>query len=138
MKVEKTISSYVLVDSNMRIFPEVLDFTAAMEIKGFSPNTIKSYLEDLRVFYIWLERENLKFYEVRPAFLTNFVEFIDGRHNSGRVSPATLNRYLATLSSFYRHYEAIGGFVGESPMVKVKKGISSKNKVHHHNSWLLF
>ena len=42
MKVEKTLSSYVLVDSNMRIIPEVLKFTTTLDSKGLSPNTIKS------------------------------------------------------------------------------------------------
>ncbi|MDQ0157750.1 hypothetical protein J2S07_004100 [Robertmurraya andreesenii] len=33
MRVEKTLSSLVLVDSNMRIIPEVLNFTNILEQK---------------------------------------------------------------------------------------------------------
>lgn len=120
MKVEKTVSSFVLVNSDMVIIPETLDFTNTLEKKGLSPNTVKSYLEDLKVFYLWLEQERLKFYEVKPSDIPNFIEFIDNRKASGKVSPATLNRYLATISSFFRHFEAIGGFIEESPLVKVK------------------
>ncbi|WP_077215214.1 tyrosine-type recombinase/integrase [Bacillus dakarensis] len=120
MKVEKTLSSLVLVDSNMRIIPEVLDFTNTLEQKGMSPNTVRGYLNDLKVFYLWLTQEGLLFYEVRPKHIPSFIEFIDSRSISGRVSPPTLSRYLATLSSFYRHFEALGGFVEESPLVKVE------------------
>lgn len=128
MKVERTVSSYVLVDPNMRIVPEVLDFTNTLEKKGLSPNTVKSYLGDLKVFYLWLEQERLKFYEVNPSDIPNFIEFIDNRKASGKVSPATLNRYLATISSFYRHFEAIGGVVEESPLVKVKGFYPNENR----------
>ncbi|MED1217346.1 tyrosine-type recombinase/integrase [Bacillus paranthracis] len=128
MKVEKTLSSYVLVDSNMRIISEVLDFTNTLESKGLSPNTVKSYLDDLKIFYLWLEREGLKFYEVKPSSITSFIEYIDSRKPSGRVAPATLNRYLATLSSFFRHFEAIGGFVEESPLVKVRGYAPHQNR----------
>ena len=120
LEVEKTITSFVLVDSNMKIISEVLDFTYTLEQKGLSPNTVKSYLEDLKIFYLWLEKEKLKFYEVKPSDIPNFIEFLDNRRISGKVSPATLNRYLATISSFFRHFEAMGGFIEESPMVKVK------------------
>lgn len=120
MRVEKTLSSLVLVDSNMRIIPEVLNFTNILEQKGMSPNTVRSYLNDLKVFYMWLEQEGLLFYEVKAKHIPSFIEFIDSRSGSGRVSPPTLSRYLATLSSFYRDFEAIGGFVEESPLVKVE------------------
>lgn len=104
----------------MRIVVEVLNFINALEKKGLSPNTVKSYLEDLKVFYLWLKQESLKFYEVKPSDIPNFIEFIDNRKSRGKVSPATLNRYLGTISSFYRYFEVVGGFIEESPLVKVK------------------
>lgn len=118
MRIERTLTSYVLVDSNMRILPEVLDFTNTLEKKGSSPNTIKSYLDDLKLYYIWLEKEGLKFYNVQPSELLGFVEYLDARKEK-KISPATWNRYLATLGSFYRHLEVIGGYIEESPVVKV-------------------
>ncbi|WP_068985803.1 MULTISPECIES: site-specific integrase [Lysinibacillus] len=92
----------------MKIISEVLDLTNTLEQKGLSPNTVESYLEDLKIFYLWLEQEKLKFYEVNPSDTPNFIEFIDNRKAIGKVSTATLNRYLATVSSFYRHIEVIG------------------------------
>lgn len=128
LKVEKNMSGYVLVDSDMRIIPEVLDFANTMTYKGMSPNTVKSYLDDLKRYYEWLNLEGMEFYEVRPYNITSFVEHIDKQHTAGRVSPATLNRYLATLSAFYRHFEVVNGFVIESPMVKVKGYMPSVNR----------
>lgn len=128
MRVEKTQTSVVLADSNMMIIPEVLDFTNALENRGLSPNTIRSYINDLKVFYEWLEHEEIKFYEVRPTDIVSFIEYIDDRKIIGKVSPATLNRYLATLSSFFRHFEVVGGFVEESPLVKVRGYVPTKNR----------
>lgn len=138
MKIEKTLSSYVLVDLDMKIISEVLDFTSTLEQKGMSPNTIKSYLSDLKVFYLWLLKEKLKFYEVVPSDIPNFIEFLDKRKVSGRVSPATLNRYLATISSFYRHFEVVGGYIEESPFIKINGYQPMQNKGylrHITKSW---
>jgi integrase/recombinase XerD len=118
LKIERTLTSYVLVDSNMRILPEVLDFTNTLEKKGLSPNTIKAYLDDLKLYYIWLEQNELKFYSVHPSELLGFLEFLDQRKGK-KISPPTWNRYLATLGSFYRHLEVIGGHI-ESPVVTVE------------------
>ncbi|MFJ7891380.1 site-specific integrase [Lysinibacillus xylanilyticus] len=143
MKVEKTISSYVLLDINMKIISEVLYFTNTLEQKGPLLNIVKIYLEDLKFFYLWLEQEKLKFYEVNPSDIPYFIEFIDNRKAIGKVSPATLNRYLATVSSFYRHIEVIGGFVEESPLLKIKGYYPNENlnKTHREQEcflWVLF
>ena len=75
----------------MRIIPEVLSFTNTLELKGMSPNIVKGYLYDLKNYYMWLEQEGLQFYEVKPKHLSGFIEFIDSRSASGRVSPPTLS-----------------------------------------------
>jgi integrase/recombinase XerD len=128
LKVEKTLTSVVLVDSNMRIISEVLDFTIALGQRGMSPNTIKGYVDDLKIFYEWLDSVGLKFYEVKPYNITSFIEYIDNRSASKKVSPSTLNRYLATISSFFKHFEAIGGYVEESPLVKVRSYVLTQNR----------
>ncbi|KQL49999.1 hypothetical protein AN963_10080 [Brevibacillus choshinensis] len=126
MKIKRTLASFVLVDSNMRIIPEVLDFTNTLLQRGLSINTVASYLRDLRIFYEWLESVGINFYEVKPRDLKNFVLFIDNRHVAGRAGSSTINRYLATLSSFYRHHESLGGWVTENPVVKVNGNVSSE------------
>jgi integrase/recombinase XerD len=137
LKIEKTLTSVVLVDSKMCIIPEVLEFANTLKIQGRSVNTIRSYLNDLKVFYEWLEIEDLKFYELKPEYIPSFIEYVDAKHVTGRVSPPTLDRYLAAISSFYRHFEVMGGVVVASPLVKVKgyKPEGNRGYLRHVRSW---
>ncbi|WBL15108.1 tyrosine-type recombinase/integrase [Sutcliffiella sp. NC1] len=128
MKIEKTLTSIVLVDSKMRIIPEVLDFTNYLNGKEYSPNTIRSYVRDLKVFYEWMEIGELEVFEVQPRHMTSFIAHIDSKSPKGRVSPATLNRYLATLSSFYEYFEVIGGFTIDSTYKKRKNFFNDANR----------
>ncbi|MED1562364.1 site-specific integrase [Alkalihalobacillus alcalophilus] len=80
IKVGKSESSVVLVDSNFRIVPEVLDFSEQLKRKGCSINTVRSYLRDLKVFYEWLEIEDLKYFELKPEFIPRFIQYIDSKH----------------------------------------------------------
>lgn len=128
MKIEKTLTSIVLVDTNMRIIPEVLDFTNYLNGKEYSPNTIRSYVRDLKVFYEWMEIEGLEVYEVKPRHIPSFIAYIDSKSAKRRVSSATLNRYLATLSSFYQYFEVIGGFSIDATYKKRKNFFSNVNR----------
>ncbi|CEH31339.1 Uncharacterized protein BN1090_A2_03812 [Aneurinibacillus migulanus] len=108
----------ILVDENMRIIPEILDFVDSLQVRGKSVNTIRSYLYDLKLFYVWLKQQGTQFYEIRPENIIMFLRFVDSTPN--KRSPASINRMLATLSSFYRHHKSRGGWVVESPIIKVK------------------
>ncbi|GFZ87363.1 transposase [Paenibacillus marchantiophytorum] len=119
MKIKKTMNNIVLVNEKMIIVPEVLDFTDTLLQKGNSLNTVRSYLRDLKAFYEWLAIAGNNFYDVTPRDLKNFIKFIDTRHFRGKVSPATLSRYMATLSSFYKHHELMGWNV-ENPVLKIQ------------------
>ncbi|MCU6791901.1 tyrosine-type recombinase/integrase [Paenibacillus sp. WQ 127069] len=118
MQLKKTVSSIVLVDKNMRIIPEVLDFINYLIQNGSSVNTIESYLRDLKVFYEWMSETGYQFFEVKTRDIRDFVRFIDGRHRSGKVSASTLSGYLSTVNSFYRHHATMGGWVIENPIAK--------------------
>lgn len=128
MKVKETLTLPILVDENMRIIPEVLDFVDSLQVRGKSINTIHSYLYDLKLLYEWLEQQSAQFYEIKPENIITFLRFVDSKYNR---SPASINRMLATLSSFYRHHKSIGGWVVESPIVKVKG-----NRHSNQNSFL--
>jgi integrase/recombinase XerD len=119
--VKETSKSFVLLDDNMRIIPEVLDFTRWIERKEYSPNTVLTYLEKLKVFYEWMDIEGLRPFEVKPSHLTYFQEYIDkaytnsnrNKDNKVRVSASTMNGYIAALQSFYKYAE-VNGFVEPS------------------------
>ncbi|MGW5952471.1 tyrosine-type recombinase/integrase [Bacillus mycoides] len=130
MYIRKTSDSLVLVDSNMRIIPEVLDYTRYLEAKGMSINTITSYLEKLRVFYKWMESEGLKAFEVEPRHMPGFIKYIDDAYakkytDRSKVAASTLNGYLATLGNFYDYF----GFMGFVEPADYK--LKDKNKTTH-------
>lgn len=117
VRIEKTISnnsniSYVLVDESYRVVEEVSLFIRHLEQKGMSPGTVETYCRDLKEYFTWLKKEGLKFHEVRPRLMFSFVNYLDTEAGRGnRKAPATLNRYLATVSSFYRFYERLHGYL---------------------------
>lgn len=130
MYIRKTSSVPVLVDDDMRIIPEVLDFTRYLERKEFSPNTINTYLEKLCVFYKWMEKEGLRPFEVEPRHMPDFIAYIDNAYaeryqDKTKVSASTLNGYLAALRTFYEYFSMMG-FV-ESAHYKIE----DKRKVKH-------
>ena len=130
MYIRKASNVKVLMDSDMRIVPEVLDFTRYLERKGFSPNTINTYLEKLCVFYKWLEQAELKPFEVEPRHMPDFIAYIDNAYakryqDKTKVSPSTLNGYLAALGIFYKYFSVMG-FVEPA-----EYKIEDKNKIKH-------
>ena len=126
MRLVASSSGMVLVDDKMRIIPEVLEFAQFLKQRGKSVNTVQSYLESLQKFYDWLEHEQMEFYAVKPKHMQDFIRYLDAAHPQGRVSAASLNRHLAALSSFYNFHKIMGGWVGESPVVK-----EEGNRVHN-------
>ena len=82
-----------------------LDFIAYLELeRGLSRNTLEAYRSDLQQFGVFLGRQGVDPLEVRPGDLAGFVsEFAEGAENRRPVAPATLQRKIACLRSFYRY-----------------------------------
>src|SRR3989440_2410178 len=84
----------------------VLDFLAYLELeRGLSRNTLEAYRTDLQQFGVWLDEHELSALEVRHTQLTEFIAQLGtGERGKGRaVAPATVQRKVACLRSFYRH-----------------------------------
>jgi integrase/recombinase XerD len=83
----------------------VLDFLGYLELeRGLSRNTLEAYRSDLQQFGEYLGRRGLDPLELAPTDLTSFVsELAEGREGRPPVAPATLQRKVACLRSFYRH-----------------------------------
>ncbi|MFJ5715964.1 tyrosine-type recombinase/integrase [Neobacillus sp. NPDC093127] len=128
MKVVKTKTHVVLVDSKMKIVPEVLSYTKKLAIQGYSQNTILSYIEDLKIFYEWLVEENLSLHEIKPRHIKNFISFLDNRHKKGWAAASTVNRRLASISNFIAHTNLMGGVIVDNPFVKVEGSRASNRK----------
>lgn len=80
--VEKTMrddgsQSVVLVDDKYKIVEEVALFLNHLEKRGRSINTIENYCRDLKEYYTWLSKEELKFFEVSRRIMISWIEFIN-------------------------------------------------------------
>jgi integrase/recombinase XerD len=88
-----------------RLTDLTLEFLAALELeRGLSRNTLQAYRSDLQQYGLFLSRRGRDPLDVRPDDVTAFVsELADGRDGKPPVAPATLQRKIACLRSFYRH-----------------------------------
>jgi integrase/recombinase XerD len=88
-----------------RLTELTLDFLAYLELeRGLSRNTLEAYRSDLQQFGAFLDRAGRDPLQVQASDLTQFVsELADGHDGRAPVAPATLQRKIACLRSFYRH-----------------------------------
>jgi integrase/recombinase XerD len=83
----------------------LLDFLAYLEFeRGLSRNTLEAYRSDLLQFGEWLNRNGHDPLAIGHAELSAFAsEIASGREDKPAAAPATLQRKVACLRSFYRH-----------------------------------
>ncbi len=88
-----------------RLTDLALDFLGSLELeRGLSRNTLEAYGSDLHQYGEFLTRHGLDPLAVAPTDLADFVsELASGREGKAAVAPATLQRKIACLRSFYRH-----------------------------------
>jgi integrase/recombinase XerD len=88
-----------------RLTDLTLEFLAALELeRGLSRNTLEAYRSDLQQLGLFLAKRGRDPLRVTPGDLTAFVsELADGHDDKPPVAPATLQRKIACLRSFYRH-----------------------------------
>ncbi|HEY2439985.1 MAG TPA: site-specific tyrosine recombinase XerD [Solirubrobacteraceae bacterium] len=88
-----------------RLTDLTLEFLAALELeRGLSRNTLEAYRSDLQQYGLFLARRGRDPLAAEPADLAAFVsELADGRDGRPPLAPATLQRKIACLRSFYRH-----------------------------------
>ncbi|HEY8763476.1 MAG TPA: site-specific tyrosine recombinase XerD [Solirubrobacteraceae bacterium] len=82
-----------------------LDFIAYLELeRGLSRNTLEAYRSDLQQYGQFLQRRGVDPLAVGPIDLAAFVsDLAEGREGKSPLAPATLQRKIACLRSFYRH-----------------------------------
>jgi integrase/recombinase XerD len=87
----------------------VLDFLAYLEFeRGLSRNTLEAYRSDLLQFGAHLERTGGDALALTHADLAEFVSGLaTGSDERAPVKPATLQRKVACLRSFYRHLRRV-------------------------------
>jgi len=88
-----------------RLTDLVLDFLGYLEIeRGLSRNTLEAYRSDLQQFEAFLSKRGLAALTLGPPQLAEFIsELAEGRDERPACAPATLQRKVACLRSFYRY-----------------------------------
>ena len=119
----------------MKILEEPFEYTTYLMKKGYSINTTKSYLNDIKYLYEWLEISNKSYDNLQKKDIPKLISYLDSQNSKKRVSPSTLNRFLAAISSYYSYLEIVGlsntNFSGySSPSI----GNSNKSLLGHVNS----
>ena len=80
--------------------PEILldEFKAYLEQQNMSPESVKSYLGNVRRFYVWCEGS----FGLPPECLyrANVLNFKSYLQTIRRLNPATINYYLSALAKF--------------------------------------
>lgn len=132
--------SYALLDENDHPISVVSDFMQYLRARGFSPNTLSAYAYDLLHFMTFLQAQQLTYQEFSPPHAVAFLEYLstlpsrtqarrlglvlatttnDGSSTT-RLSPTTVNRTIATVSSFYEYLILAGQFTErENPIQQV-------------------
>jgi integrase/recombinase XerD len=88
-----------------RLSELTLDFLGYLELeRGLSRNTLEAYRSDLQQYGEFLGRRQLDPLAVGTVDLAAFItELAEGHDGRAPVAPATLQRKIACLRSFYRH-----------------------------------
>jgi integrase/recombinase XerD len=99
------VSTSVTRAPERRLADFILDFLGYLELeRGLSRNTLEAYRSDLLQYGEFLAGRGLDPLAVEHADLAAFVsELADGKGERRPVAPATLQRKVACLRSFYRH-----------------------------------
>jgi integrase/recombinase XerD len=99
----------------------VLDFLAYLEFeRGLSRNTLDAYRSDLQQLGAHLERTGGDALGAGPGRLAAFVASLsEGDGERPPVAPATLQRKVACLRSFYRHLQR-AELIAEDPTAQLR------------------
>lgn len=97
---------------------------------GKDSKTIKTYLHSVMDFKKWSKQEN-KLIKAKPIDIRNYITYL--RHER-RIAPSTINKYIASLKSFYA-YLTEQELIKNNPMEQIKR-ISFTHISTNNNKWL--
>jgi integrase/recombinase XerD len=99
------MATAAITPGQRRLIDLTLDFLGSLELeRGLSRNTLEAYRSDLQQYGAFLGRRERDPLAVTPGDLAAFVsELATGDRGRAPAAPATLQRKIACLRSFYRH-----------------------------------
>lgn len=125
--------SVLLVNGEMEIVEEVALFLNHLDSKGYSKNTIETYCRNLKQYYDWMEKSEIRFLEVTKRNIVDFVSYLN-RSGKQTRSPKTINNYLAVVSSFYDYLEIIQSNINSNPITAKNDGGGLSPYVNHQHN----
>ncbi len=131
-------NTYELLDDEDRSIPLVSGFLRHLTTRGCSPNTVSAYAHDLLHFSHFLAERGSTYHGFEPPDSLALLEYLrevpsrkraqrltpvlmttNRGESTTRLSPATVNRALAAVSSFYEYLIISGQLDGsENPIQK--------------------
>lgn len=117
--------SWTLVGADLSVVEPAEAFLAYLHAVDRSPNTVRAYAHDLRDWFAFLDAMGLVWSGVRLEHVGRFVAWLrlPPAARDGRVvalpsavaycTPATVNRKLAAVSSFYEFHQRHGVDLGD-------------------------
>lgn len=143
--------SYELYDETGQPLIAVSDFLQHLAAREYSPNTLAAYAYDLRHLFNFFEQQHLNFLDFSTTHSFSFLQYLKScsSHNSNkrlsltlcttengqsatRLSPTTINRIFAAVSSFYE-YLLLSGLLEtpQNPILKVPDTALAKVSERH-------
>jgi site-specific recombinase XerD len=111
---------------------DIIDiFRTHLQESAKDPKTINSYIHVVKELNQWLNNDTDALIMVKPIDIRNYITYL--RHNR-RLAPSTVNKYIASLKSFY-HFLSEQGVISNNPMEQIKR-VSFSNVSITNNKWL--
>jgi site-specific recombinase XerD len=119
-----------LLDEQGEYVPIIASFVRFLGARDCSPNTVVAYLHDLKLLFGYLSSAGMAVEQFKTAHLIDFITYLTDRRRgaggrqastpaivSDRLAPATINRILAGVSTFYEHLVLTDAFsVARNPL----------------------
>jgi integrase len=157
MKVQRVLFqetnevTFELLDDAGQPIEIVSRFMRHLRARDYSPNTLSAYCFDLLHFMTFLRVQQLTYEQFTPVHAWTLLEYLrelpsriqaqrlgpvlcttDQGHPATRLSPATINRILAAVSSFYEYLIVADLFPGrENPIQKVDDSALARVSERH-------
>ncbi len=157
MKVQRILSqetnevTFDLLDDAGQPIEIVSRFMRHLHARDYSPNTLSAYCFDLLHFMTFLNAQHLTYEQFTPACAWTLLEYLrelpsrtqaqrfglvlcttDQGRSTTRLSPATINRILAAVSSFYEYLIVADLFPGrENPIQKIDDSALARVSERH-------
>lgn len=145
--------TFELLDEHEQPIPIVSGFMQHLRARGCSPHTLSAYAYDLLHFLTFLAERHLTYHDFSPPHALQLLEYLRALPSrkpaqrlglvlstttptgaaSPRLSPATINRTFAAVSSFYEYLILAGAFTAhENPIQQVDDPALAHVPDRHH------